>query len=40
MTVPDVNVLSVDNRARDADKIMCTGQVTASGEESMDIEHS
>ena len=38
MTVPDVNVLSVDNGARDADKTMCTVQVTAAGGEPMDIE--
>ena len=38
VTVPDVNVLSVENRARDADKIMCTVQVSAAGGEPMDIE--
>ena len=36
--VPNVIVLSVDNRARDADKRMCSVQVTAAGGEPMDIE--
>ena len=38
MTAPDVDVLSVNDRPRDADKIMCTVQVTATGGEPMDIE--
>ena len=38
MIVPNVIVLSVDNRVRDADKIMCSVQVTAAGGEPMDIE--